>query len=40
MGQGSVEIRESSIRIVQLEVPGKEVADFLRSNPPKSKGSC
>lgn len=35
MAQGSVEIRESSIRIIQLEVPVREVADFLRSIPPE-----
>lgn len=37
MAQGSVEIRESSIRIIQLDVPVKEVADFLRSIPPEEQ---
>ena len=38
MTQGSIEIRQSSIRIVQLEVPVKEVADFLRSVPREEQG--
>jgi hypothetical protein len=38
MARGSVEIGENSIRIIHLEVPVKEVADFLRSVPVEEQG--
>ena len=38
MARGSIEIRQNSVRIVQLEVPVKEVADFLRSVPVEEQG--
>lgn len=38
MVRGSIEIGQNSVRIVQLEVPVKEVADFLRNVPFEEQG--
>jgi len=38
MARGSIEIGQNSVRIIQLEVPAKEVADFLRAVPVEEQG--
>src|SRR5215831_4991504 len=38
MARGSIEIGLNSVRIIQLEVPVKEVGDFLRNVPVEEQG--